>query len=214
MDFPLGSTGRVDAMKRLLSSAATEGGEEFLESMGQTALQRITYDPDAQWDFSDALYQAGVGAALGAATADPFLIGLEEGRILSNAELAEMENGLDTKSNSNYVTDAFHSLCTLVQNQRNAYTEYKTYSSVHSDVQKENGEWRRGTYHDTEAKLFEYFADLYEMKPFKSITMLSERGMCKSCQGVMEQFQKQFPDVTITVVSNKQVEGNVWRYRR
>ena len=41
-----------------------------------------------------------------------------------------MENGLDTKSNSNYVTDAFHSLCTLVQNQRNAYTEYKTYSSV------------------------------------------------------------------------------------
>ena len=130
LDFPLGNTGRADAMKRLLSSAATEGGEEFLESMGQTALQRITYDPDAQWDFSDALYQAGVGAALGAATADPFLIGFEEGRILSNAELAEMENGLDTKSNSNYVTDAFHSLCTLVQNQRNAYTEYKTYSSV------------------------------------------------------------------------------------
>ena len=82
------------------------------------------------------------------------------------------------------------------------------------DVQKENGEWRRGTYHDTEAKLFEYFADLYKVRPFKSITMISERGMCKSCQGVMEQFQKQFPDVTITVVSNKRVEGDVWGYRR
>ena len=82
------------------------------------------------------------------------------------------------------------------------------------DVSKSNGEVRSGTWHDTEAKLFEYFADLYEVKPFKSITMLSERGMCDSCKGVMEQFQEQFPDVTINVVSNKQVEGNVWKYRR
>ena len=74
-------------------------------------------------------------------------------------------------------------------------------------------EWGCITWFDTEAKLFEYFADLYEMKPFKSITMLSERGMCKSCQGVMEQFQKQFPDVTINVVSNKKIEGNVWKWR-
>ena len=35
------------------------------------------------------------------------------------------------------------------------------------NVLKENGEIRDKTYHDTEAKLFEHFADLYEEKPFK-----------------------------------------------
>ena len=84
---------------------------------------------------------------------------------------------------------------------------------IYTDVQKSGGEIRGNTYYDTEAKLFEYFADLYEQKPFRSITMLSERGMCDSCKGVMEQFKKQFPDVTVNVVSNKIVEGNVWGWR-
>lgn len=82
------------------------------------------------------------------------------------------------------------------------------------DVLTDTGTTRSDTWHDTEAKLFEYFADLYETKPFKTITMLSERGMCDSCKGVMEQFQALHPDVTINVVSNKKVEGNVWKYRR
>ena len=82
------------------------------------------------------------------------------------------------------------------------------------DVQKADGGIRTDTFYDTEAKLFEYFADLYKQKPFTSITMLSERGMCDSCKGVMEQFKKQFPDVTINVVSNKTVIGNVWGWRR
>lgn len=82
------------------------------------------------------------------------------------------------------------------------------------DVKSENGTMRSKTYEDTEAKLFEYFADLYDKKPFKSITMLSERGMCDSCKGVMAQFQQLYPDVKINVVSNKKVEGNVWKYRK
>ena len=85
---------------------------------------------------------------------------------------------------------------------------------IYVDVQKSGGWIRGNTYYDTEAKLFEFFADLYEQKPFRSITMLSERGMCDSCKGVMEQFKKQFPDVTVNVVSNKSVEGNVWEWRR
>ncbi len=84
----------------------------------------------------------------------------------------------------------------------------------YTDVCRSNGQLRTSTFYDTEAKLFEYFADLYEEKPFKSITILSERGMCDSCKGVMEQFKKQFPDVTVNVVSNKSVEGNVWGWRR
>lgn len=82
------------------------------------------------------------------------------------------------------------------------------------DVKSENGIMRSKTYEDTEAKLFEYFADLYDKKPFKSITMLSERGMCDSCKGVMAQFQQLYPDVKTNVVSNKKVEGNVWKYRK
>jgi len=64
-----------------------------------------------------------------------------------------------------------------------------------------------------QAKLFEHFADLYEEKPFKKICMLSERGMCDSCKGVMQQFKDLHPDVEINVVSNKRVEGDVWKRR-
>ena len=78
------------------------------------------------------------------------------------------------------------------------------------DVIKSDGTIRTNTWLDTEAKLFEYFADLYEIKPFHSITMLSERGMCDSCKGVMMQFKSLYPDVTVYAVSNKNVEGNVW----
>ncbi len=82
------------------------------------------------------------------------------------------------------------------------------------DVTSSNGSIRTNTYVDTEAKLFEAFADMYEEKPFKSITMLSERGMCDSCKGVMAQFKEKYPNVIINVVSNKKTEGNVWKNRR
>ena len=81
------------------------------------------------------------------------------------------------------------------------------------DVTRPDGTIRPDTFNDTEAKLFEYFADRYDNKPFSSITMLSERGMCDSCRGVMEQFHKLHPDVKITVVSNKKIEGDVWKHR-
>ena len=72
---------------------------------------------------------------------------------------------------------------------------------------------REKTHLDTEAKLFEYLADLYDEKPFTRIDMLSERGMCDSCKGVMEQFRKEHPEVVINVISNKRVEGDVWKQR-
>lgn len=82
------------------------------------------------------------------------------------------------------------------------------------DVKKADGSFHTDTFQDTEAKLFEEFAAMYESKPFKTITMISERGMCDSCKGVMEQFKSRFPDVTVRVISNKKVEGDVWKYRR
>ena len=82
------------------------------------------------------------------------------------------------------------------------------------NLETDNGLTRTDTFHDTEAKLFEFFADKYENKPFSSITMLSERGMCDSCMSVMNQFKERFPDVTVNVASNKRSTGNVWKYRR
>lgn len=81
------------------------------------------------------------------------------------------------------------------------------------DVPRKDGTLREKTFEDTEAKLFEYFADLYEKKPFKRIDMLSERGMCDSCRGIMEQFMEEHPGVKVNVVSNKRVEGDVWKHR-
>lgn len=82
------------------------------------------------------------------------------------------------------------------------------------DVAQKNGKARTDTFYDTEAKLFEAFADLYEIAPFKTVTMISERGMCDSCKGVMHQFMQTHPDVTVNVISNKKVESNVWKHRR
>ena len=82
------------------------------------------------------------------------------------------------------------------------------------DVKRPDGSVRTKTFMDTEAKLFEHFHLLYEKRKFTTITMLSERGMCDSCKYVMEQFKKMHPDVTINVVSNKKVEGDVWKFRR
>lgn len=82
------------------------------------------------------------------------------------------------------------------------------------DVEMPDGSMRSETYFDTEAKLFEQFHLMYEKNKFKSITMLSERGMCDSCKNVMEQFKKLHPDVEINVVSNKKVNSDVWKHRR
>lgn len=112
----------------------------------------------------------------------------------AHSKLCDSSKGYKGKSN----------LVLLKDNRRFSYI----------DVIDLNNSLRNNTYQDTEAKLFEYFADLYEKKPFKSITMLSERGMCDSCKGVMKQFKEQFPDVEVRAISNKKTIGNVWKYRR
>ncbi|MDO5133681.1 MAG: deaminase domain-containing protein [Eubacteriales bacterium] len=72
---------------------------------------------------------------------------------------------------------------------------------------------------DSEAKLFEYLADIAEDgKPY-SVNMLSERCMCDSCRGVMNQFQEKYPNVTINVVSGRKDRSernnnNPWKYRK
>lgn len=56
---------------------------------------------------------------------------------------------------------------------------------------------------DSEAKLFEYAADIAKDGKEHTINMLSEKCMCDSCLGVMKQFKEKYPNVTVNVVSNK-----------
>lgn len=56
---------------------------------------------------------------------------------------------------------------------------------------------------DSEAKLLEYAAKIADDGNVHTINLLSEKCMCESCRGVLEQFKEQYPNVEINVVSNK-----------
>lgn len=82
---------------------------------------------------------------------------------------------------------------------------------------------------DSEAKIFEYMRGIkYDKKREFEFTILSERNMCESCRGVMQQFQNEFPNAKINVVSGKivkkhkikadgsikEVEVSPWNWRK
>lgn len=72
---------------------------------------------------------------------------------------------------------------------------------------------------DSEAKLLEYAATIAKDRKPHTIDLLSEKCMCDSCLGVLQQFKDKYPDVIINAVSNKKerVEKNKnkpWAYRK
>ena len=70
---------------------------------------------------------------------------------------------------------------------------------------------------DSEYKLFNYIATQKKPSDTFTVNMLSERCMCESCIGVMEQFKKMYPNATVNMVSHKNVSSkldkNPWKYR-
>ena len=66
---------------------------------------------------------------------------------------------------------------------------------------------------DSEYKLFNYIATQKQPSDTFTVNMLSERCMCESCMGVMEQFKKMYPNATVNVVSNKRMK-DPWKHRR
>lgn len=57
---------------KIVASALSEGGEEFLEAVAQPILQKLTYDPESGYDeewLGEALYGAAIGALLGSSGA-------------------------------------------------------------------------------------------------------------------------------------------------
>ena len=77
-----------------------------------------------------------------------------------------------------------------------------------------------GRENDTEAKFFEFVARQIEPETKTTITILSEKHICASCTYVMQQFQKEYPNVTINVISGKRNyngsrEGlKTWEHRK
>ncbi len=72
---------------------------------------------------------------------------------------------------------------------------------------------------DSEAKLLEYAAAIAKDRKPHTIDLLSEKCMCDSCLGVLQQFKDKYPAVTINVVSNKKEraeknKNKPWAYRK
>lgn len=60
---------------------------------------------------------------------------------------------------------------------------------------------------DNEAKLFEQAAEVVKDVNPHILNLLSERCMCESCRGVMMQFMKACPNVTVNAVSNSKEQS-------
>ncbi len=56
---------------------------------------------------------------------------------------------------------------------------------------------------DSEYKFFEFATNVVKDGKPHMIEILSEKAMCKSCQSVMKEFKKKYPNVSVTVVSHK-----------
>lgn len=78
---------------KLAASALSEGSEEYVEDIFQPVLQRATYDPDASFDPSQALYDAAIGAALGGVGGAVDVAGSRESRVQSHSAPTEGASG-------------------------------------------------------------------------------------------------------------------------
>ncbi len=74
--------------------------------------------------------------------------------------------------------------------------------------------------YDTEAKFLEFVATKKSPTDTFTVTILSEKHICKSCQNVVTQFEKMFPNATVNIISGKRgyngsAEGlHTWKYRK
>ena len=74
---------------KLVLSALSEGSEEALESVMQPVLQKLTYNPEAQYDeewLAETLYSAAVGAALGGLGGSVDVIGSGDTKAVQSPE--------------------------------------------------------------------------------------------------------------------------------
>ena len=99
-----------DRVGQAFLAGFTEGGEEFIEALIQTALQKATYDPDAQFSLENALRQALTGAAFGATVSslDSLVSSAKKDGFLAGFYEKEIKDISATFPSFCYVTRDFH----------------------------------------------------------------------------------------------------------
>ena len=74
--------------------------------------------------------------------------------------------------------------------------------------------------YDTEAKFLEFVASKKNPTEEFTLTILSEKHICESCQGVVEQFKTMYPHATVNIVSGKKAYNGsekglrTWKHRK
>ena len=74
--------------------------------------------------------------------------------------------------------------------------------------------------YDTEAKFLEYVAARKSPNDKFTVTILSEKHICASCENVVKQFKKVFPKATVNIISGKTGYNDnpngtkTWKYRK
>lgn len=127
------------------------------------------------------------------------------GNAKRKGNIAVMEFDGDTKFGNSQISDVNSQGYINFKGDKNALVLEKTTSEFKTSY--------IGTHDrkvDSEAKLFEYAASVAKDGKEHTLNLLSERCMCESCRGVMQQFKENYPNVKVNAVSNakKQAEKN------
>lgn len=127
------------------------------------------------------------------------------GNAKRKGNIAVMEFDGDTKFGNSQINDVSSQGYINFKGDKNALVLEKTTSEFKTSY--------IGTHDrkvDSEAKLFEYAASVARDGKEHTLNLLSERCMCESCRGVMQQFKERYPNVKVNAVSNakKQAEKN------
>lgn len=74
--------------------------------------------------------------------------------------------------------------------------------------------------YDTEAKFLEFVAKQKNPSDKFTVTILSEKHICESCQGVVKQFKNKYPNATVNIISGKKgyngssAGSRTWKHRK
>lgn len=205
-----------DRYKDVLGKYAPESLEEF---------QKIKYNNTSEWNSLKHSYRvvnsyednSGNMDKMKIVELDDFAFNTKTkgftGRAKNKANIAVMELDGEIKiANSQLNNEDDAAYKNFKYDEVNKLFENKSIGKITKDnlvLQKETAEFKTievGSHSremDSEAKLFEYAADIAKDGKEHTINMLSEKCMCDSCLGVMKQFKNKYPNVTVNVVSNK-----------
>lgn len=104
-------TGRLgqSAIGQTVLSALSEGGEEMLENAVQPILQRVTYNPNAEYDeawLEDTLYQGLIGGVLGGALGGVGSININHASANAQQQAQQAAGATQTETAPNSTTQA------------------------------------------------------------------------------------------------------------